>query len=379
MPRMNWKTDSELIPLSWFKEMRNSSPVVFNSEKNTWDVYKYEDVKKIFADHEHYSSKGTESAMEPINSSILRQDPPKHRQLRMLVSQAFTPRAIEALAPKIESIAQQLCDQAEETGEMDALLDYASPLPIIVIVEMLGIPSVDRDRFKEWSDSLVGNDGERYFQCQKEMSDYFSDIMNRRRLDPQDDLISNLVHAKVEGEQLSDLEIIGFCILLLVAGNETTTNLITSALLCLDSDREARKSLIEEPSRIPQAIEEVLRYCSPVQTMIRIVKKTTVLRGQTLSPGQMVNLWIGSANHDGDQFDTPEKFDIHRNPNPHLALGHGIHFCLGSQLARLESKIAIQTLLSRFPDYARDRSHTLERLDSWMMFGVNRLPLVLTK
>lgn len=376
---MDWRTTNEWIPLSYFKEMRVSSPVWFTSASNSWDVFKYEDVKAIFSDHEHFSSQGVASVEDPIESSVLRQDPPKHRQLRMLVSQAFAPRVIEGLTPKIEAIVNALCDQTEGNEKMDGLHHFASPLPIIVIAEMLGIPPEDRKRFKKWSDALVGTNSERYYQCQQEMSVYFTAIAEQRRLDPQDDLISRLVRAKADGEQLSDLEVIGFCILLLVAGNETTTNLISSALFMMDSHAVAREQLLENPSLVPQALEEVLRYCSPVQTMIRTVKKTTVLRGQTLTAGQMVNLWIGSANHDEDRFERPDLFDIHRNPNPHLAFGHGIHFCLGAQLARLESRIAIQTLLKRFPEFHLDRSHALERIDSWMMFGIKEMPIILRK
>ncbi|OBZ12623.1 cytochrome [Bacillus sp. FJAT-26390] len=376
---MDWRMANELIPLSYFKEMRAASPLLFKKETNSWDVFKYEDVKTIFSDHEHFSSQGVETMKDPIEASILRQDPPKHRQLRMLVSQAFVPRVIEGLTPKIEAIANELCDQMEASGKMDGLYHFASPLPIIVIAEMLGIPLEDRKRFKEWSDALVGNNSEQYYQCQQEMSDYFTAIADQRRLEPQDDLISRLVYAKTDGEQLSDLEVIGFCILLLVAGNETTTNLISSALFMLDSYADAKEQLLENRSLVPQALEEVLRYCSPVQTMIRTVKKTTVLRGQTLTPGQMVNIWIGSANHDEDLFERPDIFDIHRSPNPHLAFGHGIHFCLGAQLARLESKIAIQTLLNRFPEFRLDRSHSLERIDSWLMFGIKQMPIILRK
>lgn len=373
---MDWNRN-ELLPLSKFKQMRSSFPIEPKKEGGPWNVYKYEDVKAVFTNYQLFSSQGTSSAEEPIEASILKQDPPKHRQLRKLVSQAFTPRAIESLAPKIKAIAHELCDIAEARGTMDALDDLASPLPIIIIAELLGVPPSDRHQFRQWSDALVGNDSEQYVQCQREMSEYFSLIAEERRLAPQNDLISNLVHARVDDEQLSDLEMIGFCILLLVAGNETTTNLITSALLCFDSDRNAREELLADHSLLPQAIEEVLRYCSPVQMMSRWVRQDTVLRGQTLKAGQWVNLWIGSANHDEEIFGQSEQFDIHRHPNPHLAFGSGIHFCLGANLARMEADIALQTFLVRFPNYRRDRSYELERLDSHLMFGVKHLPLVL--
>ncbi|KRF03416.1 cytochrome [Paenibacillus sp. Soil766] len=370
---------SKLISLSYFKQMRTSSPVFWNEKYGSYDVFKYEDVKTIFTNHGLFSSQGRESMKDPIDASILRQDPPKHRQLRMLVAQAFSPRVIEGLAPKIEAIAHALCDQIELGGIMEGLHDFASPLPIIVIAEMLGIPQEDRALFKQWSDSLVGNNSEQYYQCQREMSVYFTDISNKRRREPQEDLISHLIRAKGEEEQLSDLEVISFCILLLVAGNETTTNLISSAMLVLDSDPSVREQLMADRSLIPQALDEVLRYYSPVQMMIRTVKETTILSGHTLSPGQMINLWIGSANHDEEIFENPHIFNIHRNPNPHLAFGHGIHNCLGAQLARMESKIAIQTLLERFPEFRHHHSHVLERIDSWIMFGVKEIPIILKK
>jgi cytochrome P450 len=373
---MDWNSN-EMIPLTWFRNKRDTSPVTFNSDRNIWDVFKYEDVKTVFTRHEIFSSQGSENAEEPIDSSVLRTDPPKHRQLRMLVSQAFTPRVIEGLAPQISAVTQSLFDQAEAQGAVDALESIASPLPIVVIAEMLGVSLAGRERFKSWSDDLVSNDYDKYIQCQKEMSEYFSVIANERRREPQDDLISNLVHANIQGEQLSDIEIIGFCILLLVAGNETTTNLIASAMLCIDSLPDVREQLIADRTLIPSALEEVFRYCSPVQSMFRSVKQDTELRGQQLFAGQFVNMWIGSANHDDEVFEHPDIFNIHRNPNPHLGLGSGIHYCLGSQLARMEAKIVIEALLERFPRFQRDRSHVLERANSTMMFSLTKLPILL--
>ncbi|TNJ67519.1 cytochrome P450 [Paenibacillus hemerocallicola] len=367
----------ELIPLSKFRQMRMSFPVQFQEQKGSWHVYKYEDVKTVLSDHERFSSQfqTVRSNDEPIESSVLRRDPPKHRQLRSLVSQAFSPRAVEALIPLIRSVTHQLLDEAQSKGAVDALREFAGPLPVIVIAEMLGIPREDRDRFKQWSDELVGNDSDNYFRCQKEMTDYFSSVAEQRRREPQDDLISRLTAVNVDDERLSDAELIGFCILLLVAGNETTTNFIGSAILCLDGLPDERDRLAADSDLVPQALEEVLRYCSPVQTMVRRVVRDTELRGQRLIAGQHVHVRIGSANHDEDVFERPDIFDGSRNPNPHVAFGHGIHFCLGSQLARLEAGIAVKALLERFPRFARDRSYDLKRLDSWIVFGVNRLPV----
>ncbi|MGG3280427.1 cytochrome P450 [Paenibacillus solani] len=373
---MEWDTNG-LLPLEWFRKMRTESPVAGSEGNGVWNVYKYEDVKAVFTNYEVFSSQGLSSSEEPIESSILRQDPPKHRQLRKLVSHAFTPRMIESLAPKIQEITSSLLDEAEKKGKMDIVADLASPLPITVIAEMLGVSMEDRERFKAWSDALVGDDGDAYYQCQREMSEYFSEIADDRRRHPQDDLITKLVEARIDNEHLTDIEIIGFCILLLVAGNETTTNLISSAVLAIDSLPEVRSELLADRSLIPGALEEVFRYFSPVQTMFRLVKEDTVLRGQELKQGQIVNIWMASANHDEDIFEQPDVFNIHRNPNPHLGLGSGIHYCLGSQLARMESRIVIEALLDRFPEYRRDRSVELERMDSRMMFALKELPIIL--
>ncbi|MEF7441513.1 cytochrome P450 [Paenibacillus lautus] len=373
---MEWNKNG-LLPLEWFRQMRTESPVAAIDGGGAWNVFKYEDVKAVFTNYEVFSSQGSSSSDDPIESSVLRQDPPKHRQLRKLVSHAFTPRMIESLAPKIQEITTSLLDEAEKKGKMDIVADLASPLPITVIAEMLGVSMEYRERFKAWSDALVGDNPDAYYQCQREMSEYFSEIAEDRRRHPQDDLITKLVEARIDNEHLTELEIIGFCILLLVAGNETTTNLISSAVLAFDSLPEVRAEVLGDSALLPGAIEEVFRYFSPVQLMFRSVKQDTVLRGQELKQGQFVYIWMASANHDEDVFDQPDVFNIHRNPNPHLGLGSGIHYCMGSQLARLESRIALQTLLDRYPEYRRDRSAELARMDSTMMFALKELPIIL--
>ncbi len=376
MLSMEWNKNG-LLPLEWFRQMRTESPVAAIDGGGAWNVFKYEDVKAVFTNYEVFSSQGSSSSDDPIESSVLRQDPPKHRQLRKLVSHAFTPRMIESLAPKIQEITTSLLDEAEKKGKMDIVADLASPLPITVIAEMLGVSMEYRERFKAWSDALVGDNPDAYYQCQREMSEYFSEIAEDRRQHPQDDLITKLVEARIDNEHLTELEIIGFCILLLVAGNETTTNLISSAVLAFDSLPEVRAEVLGDSALLPGAIEEVFRYFSPVQLMFRSVKQDTVLRGQELKQGQFVYIWMASANHDEDVFEQPDVFNIHRNPNPHLGLGSGIHYCMGSQLARMESRIALQTLLDRYPEYRRDRSVELARMDSTMMFALKELPVIL--
>ncbi|MFD0960240.1 cytochrome P450 [Paenibacillus chungangensis] len=373
---MEWLSTDELIPLNWYRRMRTESPLIL-AEGGVWSCFSYDAVKAVLTDYEHFSSQFNKerSSKEPIESSVLRIDPPRHKQMRTLVSKVFTPRAIEEMAPHIANIAESLLDDMVDKSDCDFVRDFASPLPIMVIAEMLGIPYQDRDRFKMWSDALVGNDYDHYLLCQEEMSAYFAGIAAERRRHPQQDLISKLVHAQVDGEKLDEVELIGFCILLLVAGNETTTNLISSAMLCLDERPDLYDELAADRTLVPPTVEEVLRYCSPVQAMPRRVAKSTELYGQRLSEGQHVNVWIGSANHDEEVFANPDTFDIRRKPNPHLAFGQGIHYCLGAALARLEAKIALSALLNRNRVVRRDRTVPLERLDSSIVFGVKSLPV----
>ncbi|MCU6708695.1 cytochrome P450 [Paenibacillus sp. J5C_2022] len=375
---MEWLSTEELIPLQWYRRMRAESPLI-HTEDDAWSCFSYDAVKTVLTDYEHFSSQFNKepSPKEPIESSVLRIDPPRHKQMRTLVSKVFTPKAIEEMAAHIANIAGSLLDEMAGNSDCDFVRDFASPLPIMVIAEMLGIPYRDQERFKAWSDALVGNDYDQYLRCQEEMSVYFAAIAAERRVHPQQDLISKLVHARVDGEKLDEVELIGFCMLLLVAGNETTTNLLSSAMLCLDERPDLYSELAADRTLVPPTVEEVLRYCSPVQAMPRRVAKSTELFGQQLSEGQYVNVWIGSANHDERVFASPEMFDIRRKPNPHLAFGQGIHFCLGAALARLEAKVALSALLNRFRMVRRDRSVPLERLDSSIIFGVKRLPIAL--
>ncbi|HJT58134.1 MAG TPA: cytochrome P450, partial [Ktedonobacteraceae bacterium] len=249
------------------------------------------------------------------------------------------------------------------------------PLPVTVIAELLGVPLADRERFKYWSDQVVGATPHRDRDAQMEMSEYFRHMIQQRSREPQNDLISALLAAQIDGQHLSEQELLGFCILLLVAGNETTTNLIGNAVVCLDEHPEAMEQLRAEPALLPDAIEEVLRYRSPVRMMFRLAARDVELDGQQIHAGQGVAAWISSANHDEMQFPDAETFDIRRTPNRHLAFGYGIHFCIGAPLARLESKIALEAMLARFPGLRRKPDMPLEPTGSFVVYGVKHLPV----
>jgi cytochrome P450 len=303
------------------------------------------------------------------------------------VTQAFTPRAVAQLADRITVVANDLLDKVIASGEMDVLADLAYPLPIIVIAEMLGVPTEDRERFKRWSDAAIagGDDSAPNYHAQqrregarsaaREMQAYFSPILEERRQHPQRDLISGLLGAEVDQRRLTEAELLGFCILLLVAGNITTTNLLGNAMLCFDEHPEVIPRLRDEPSLLPSAIEEVLRYRSPAKALVRIVAAATTLGGHEMKRGELVVAWIGSANHDEKRFPDPERFDVQRTPNPHLAFGHGIHFCVGAPLARLEGKIALNAMLQRLPGFKRTPGVSLEPIASAILSGVKRFPV----
>ncbi|GHO97513.1 putative cytochrome P450 YjiB [Reticulibacter mediterranei] len=370
--------EQALNPFPFYRRMRESRPLFYRPEDETWQVFRYAEAEQVLNNSALFSSvRNRERGQErPLQNSILNMDPPQHRQFRSLVTQAFTPRAVAQLANRITSIVTHLLDEVTGSGTMDIIDHLAYPLPVIVIAELLGIPREDRALFKTWSDAVVnGVDGRGQNRPQPAMSDYFLQVIEERHKEPQDDLMSALLNAQVDGHHLSRQELLGFCILLLVAGNETTTNLIGNALLCLDEQPDSMEQLYAAPDLIPGAVEEVLRYRSPVQLTGRIALADTVLGNQHIQAGQRVVANIGSANRDEAQFPDPDRFDIRRSPNHHLAFGHGIHFCLGAPLARLETKIALTLLLERFQDIRRVPQVPLEPGESILMHGVKHLPV----
>jgi cytochrome P450 len=373
-----------LDPFPHYRRMRNSAPVFHDEQSGSWHVFRYDDVQRVLTEHAVFSSRMVgDDASETgqlFAASLISTDPPRHRQLRSLVTQAFTPRAVDALAPRISALTEDLLDGMVSAGTADLIRELAYPLPVIVIAELMGIPAEDRSRFKQWSDVIVsqtraGAENADHHSTNREMTEYFLAMIEQRRSRPGDDLISALLAAEIEGQKLSVAELLGFCSLLLVAGNETTTNLIGNAVLCFTEAPEILERLVADPLLLPQAVEEVLRFRSPVQSMYRVTATDTTLGDVPIPAGAPLVAWIGSANRDERQFQRPEQFDIHRGPVRHLAFGQGIHFCLGAPLARLEARIALTAVLSRLPGLTLAAGARLERMESTIIFGLKELPV----
>jgi cytochrome P450 len=361
----------------WYQAMQQSHSVFFDSRRVSWLILRYEEVQRVLLDHQTFSSQfavGPDGNVDPIMSpGMLGTDPPRHRQLRALVSQAFTPRVVANLEPRITSIVQTLLDQVADRGEMDLVDALAFPLPVRIITELLGIPGNDHEFFRIWSADFMGSDAAQRLVAAQHIVQYLRTLITQRLQEPQEDLISALLQVEIDGERLPEDELLGTCLLLLVAGHETTTGLISNALVCLDEHPESLQELIAQPDLLPSAIEEVLRYRSVVHTDQRVALVDTVLDGQQIKAGDLVLPCFASANLDEQQFPNANTFNIRRTPNRHLGFGYGIHFCLGASLARLEARIALQILLTRFPTIRCKRTSPLELRPSPTIYGLKHV------
>jgi cytochrome P450 PksS len=312
---------------------------------------------------------------------MLNSDPPVHTRLRALVSQAFTTRRVEALRPRITAISQRLLEAFPPGESVDLLEAFAFPLPITVIAELLGVPSEDQPRFREWTTTLLSpprsNNLEPLRKTAVQLQQYFQDFLARRRAEPRDDLTSALLAAEEHGERLTPVELTSMVFLLMVAGHETTVNLITNGVWALLRHPDQLERLRAEPALIESAVEEMLRYCGPVRhSTSRFALQDTEFLGQTIPAGEMIMASLLSANHDPEQFTEPERFDITRTPNRHLSFGSGLHFCLGAPLSRLEAMIAINLLLEHLPRlrFAVDPS-ALRWRTGLLIHGLEQLPV----
>ena len=358
-----------------FARMREEEPVLcqpgIDGESPIWFVTRYDDAEAVLLDDERFVrdprlalppellaewSAGLPDAIAFIESHMLNRDGEDHRRLRRLVSKAFTPRMIEGLRPRIQEIADGLIDPVAAGGEMELVSAYAFPLPITVIAELLGVPPADRDRFRTWSDAMVrpalaAEELQRFGALMVEFAEYLHELFQERRRDRGEDLVSALVAVEDGGDALSEEELSSMVAILIVAGHETTVSLIGNATLALLTHPEQRSLIESDPSLLPRAVEELIRYDGPVErTLTRWASVDVELGGRTIRRGEPVVVVLGAADHDPERFEDPETLDLTaERETRHLGFGRGPHFCLGAPLARLEAQIALATLLGRLP------------------------------
>jgi cytochrome P450 len=370
-------------PYPVYAQLRAASPLFQRPGSRLWMIFDYDGVHRVITDHETFSSRNGPAEW------LAFQDPPRQTKLRALISRAFTSRSVVNLEPRIRDLCRDLLDKALGRDEMDLATEFAVPLPMKVLAEMLGIPTADRPRFVRWNDVILNMsytvpdsttaaaEGAmtEFIAVTGEMNDYLTGLLDHRRARPTDDLLTRLLHAEVDGDRLTQQDILGFFQILLLAGSETTTNLINSAILCFMENPDQLALLRANAELLPSAIEEVLRYRSPLQWMFRLTTRDVELHGQTIPARRLILAMIGSANHDPRHFENPERFDISRNPNPHIAFGHGTHFCLGAPLARLESKIALTEFLTRVKDFQLASDQPWEPRKALHVYGPTRLPI----
>jgi len=379
----------------WLRGEQPPEPVHFDADGGMWHVYGYPEAQHLLSDPLTFSSHTSRlvpEAEEFSAGSLTQLDPPRHTKLRKLVNQAFTPRVVAGLEPRITAVATELLEAAP-ADRIDLVADFAYPLPVIVIAELLGVPSSDRDLFHRWVDAMVSQSSEFSLQERserdeeelqealrpvREMSAYVAEHAARRRWEPRDDLLTRLVEAEVDGARLTDQEVVNFANLLLIAGHITTTMLVGNTVLCLDAHPAERARVQSDRSLVPAAIEESLRLLTPFPVLGRVTTRETNLGGRVIGAVALVMVWVAAANRDPRQFQRPHEFDIDRDPNPHLAFGRGIHFCVGAPLARLEGKVATNLLLDRYPHLRCDPQEPPVFLPTPNMTGTQRLPLLLT-
>jgi cholest-4-en-3-one 26-monooxygenase len=390
------RTLEEGPPHQFFTWLRNEHPVWWH-ESGThppgyWVVTKYQDVIDIERDPRTFSSARGGALLDDQGQGtelmMLNQDPPQHTRLRNLVARGFTPKVMKGLEPHIRDAARQIVDRvAKRDDVVDFVPDLAAELPLVVIAELLGIPYEDRHKVFEWSNRLVGAQDPEYagdeasgppINASVELYAYAQSLADDRRARPMDDIVTTLVTAELDGEKLSDLEFNVFVLLLAVAGNETTRNLISGGMLALMEHPDQRDRLVADLDRLlPTAVDEMLRYVSPVQYFRRTATVDTELRGVPIQAGQKVTMWYGAANRDEDVFPDPQQFDVGRTPNEHLAFGgRGPHYCLGASLAKLEIKVMFEEILRRLPDMRL--AGEPQRLRSILISGIKHLPVTFT-
>ncbi len=353
-------------PYPYYKALRDHAPAYRRptAEARVWPHYwlitRARDVNDALADWRTFSSaRGTliDTDISLIPPNMFNMDPPRHDELRAILARVLTPMRVRSLEPNVRRSAETLIDAMLDGGAFDAATDYSQLIPTLTMCELMDLPTSDREQFLKWNlDTLAGSDftSEAALAAYAEMDRYWTSLVAERRSHRSDDLISQILHNQAEGEALSDEEIGGFCSLLHDASQNTTMNMIANGIISLARFPDERAKLVRDPTRWPQALEEILRFVSPVQGLARVTTRDVEIGGTTIPEGDQVLLLYGSANHDETVFERPEELDLERDAKNHWTFGHGIHFCLGNAVARLETRIALEALLERIPDYAID-------------------------
>ena len=372
-------------PYPAYKELRATSPVVWNDVTKFWALLKYEDIRYVSSNPALFTSTKGITIPDPAlpgnpvqEGNLIFTDPPRHRQLRKLINTGFTRRRVQVLEPKIRAIVYGLLEDVASGGGLEFAEGIAAPLPTRMIAELLGAPPDDWEQFRRWSDACTGVADPEIeldsFAAIGELYEYFIQLIAARRRHAEDDILSVLSGAEIEGEKLTDDDLLNFAFLLLVAGNETTRNLIALGTLALIEHPDQCKQLVDDPSLIPGAVEEMLRWTTPVTHMARTATADVEIRGQRIKEGDTVVMLYGSANRDEEVFGSDaEEFKIDRHPNPHIAFGCGEHSCIGSQLARLEACVLFEVLLGRYSKL--ELTGDVDRMRATMVPGVKRMPV----
>jgi cytochrome P450 len=371
-------------PYPAYKELRTNAPVCWNDVTKFWALLKYEDIRYVSTNPAKFSSTKGITIPDPVmpnpvqDGNLIFTDPPRHRQLRKLINTGFTRRQVAILEPKVREIVYGVLDNVRSGSTHEFAEELAAPLPTRMIAELLGAPPDDWEKFRRWSDACTGNADPEIeldsLTAVGELFEYFQRLIAARRAEPRNDMLSVLSTAEVDGAKLTDEDLLNFAFLLLVAGNETTRNLIALGTLALIEHPSECDKLVEDPSLIPAAVEEMLRWCSPVTHMARAATDDIEVRGQLIRAGDMVVMLYGSANRDEDIFGSDaEEFKIDRHPNPHIAFGCGEHSCVGAQLARLEACVFFEVLLGRYPKL--ELVGDVDRMRATMVPGVKRMPV----
>ncbi|WP_163507304.1 cytochrome P450 [Fodinicola acaciae] len=381
----------------WLRGERPAGPVAYEEQLGMWVVYGHPEAQQALSDPSVFSANimrlFPQYEDNPFNQgNLLRMDPPKHRKQRMLVSHAFTPKIVADLEPRIAAITDELLDAAMDRGRLELVADVAYPLPVIVIAELLGLPVSDRELFRDWADSLFQQSNEfsmkdetggstpeetaKQVKAQDEIFEYLGGRAEEYRKRPGDGLLSQLVHAEIDGDRLSNQEIVTFATILLLAGHVTTTMLLGNTVLCLDANPDKQKLVRDDRAKLPLAIEESLRFLTPFTATYRVTNREVELAGKRIPADQMVRISLGAANRDARVFADPDTYDPTRDPNPHMGFGRGNHFCMGAPLARLEGRVALDILLDRFPVLRTDEANPPTFMPTPEMTGTRTLPLI---